>query len=149
MAGGCIMLLVWECGTECWSAGDWPGYLSVLSAAPGGEPANPLLDGRSSVERATPLLSGGGRELLPLTPAATINLCRASASLSTCTPAGTGEFRCCERLSVTFGFGPPSLMRGPAGSSTFSRASTSSDLKWSCILSARRNDVWVATNSAP
>ena len=136
MAGGGIMPLVWECGMECWSAGDWPGCRSDLSAALGGEPDSPLLCGRSSVERATPLLSGGGRELLPLTPAATISLCRASASLSTCTPAGTGEFRCCDKLSVTLGFGPPSLMRGPAGSSTFSRASTSSDLKWSCMVLA-------------
>lgn len=33
---------------------------------------------------------------------------------------------------MTFGFGPPSLIRGPAGSSTFSLASASNDLKCSC-----------------
>lgn len=85
---------------------------------------------------------------------ATICFCRWRASLSTLTPdaggfegagvgvgaaadavagagvdAGAGESRFCERLSVTFGLGPPSLIRGPLGSLTFSFASVSKDWK--------------------
>lgn len=50
--------------------------------------------------------------------------------------AGAGESRFCERLSVTFGLGPPSLIRGPLGSLTFSFASVNKDWKWSLNSSA-------------
>ncbi|KAI6875878.1 hypothetical protein KC323_g201 [Hortaea werneckii] len=52
-----------------------------------------------------------------------------TALLTRFNDAGAGESRFCERLSVTFGLGPPSLIRGPLGSLTFSFASVSKDWK--------------------
>lgn len=78
----------------------------------------------------------------PFVPAWTSSRCRARASLSIVTPV-VGDARFCwARLSITFGFGPPIFKRGPAGSSTFSFASASIDLKCSYVCVSTLQSGW-------
>ena len=105
--------------------GDWVDLLSPLIAGwSGGEPEFALLPGLASDEdRANPLIGGVGlwETCRPLTPAWTACLWRARASLSIEVP-GTEDSRCWDRLSITFGLGPPILSLGAEGPSTLSLA---------------------------
>lgn len=155
MAGGGIMPFVagGATGMALLGAGDCESSFSDLTAAPCGEPALAMLCGglgsrvgTCEPDRTAPFGVGAGRWLLcwPSTPAATICFWRSKASLSTVTP-GVSELRRCVRLSVTLGFGPPSLMRGPAGSSTLSLASASRAVKCACATSADQPDTYGQT----
>ena len=114
-------------------AGDCVAPFSSLTRPRIGELEFALLDGRAGsdvvVACDVPLVVGPWLVWRPLTPAWTIWRWRRSASLSTMTP-GAGDPRCWERLSMTFGFDAPSLILGPAGSSTFSLASAR--IVWKC-----------------
>ena len=134
-AGGGIMPFVrgWPFSMPLGGAGDPVDAFSAFTPVPKGEPELALLVGRvrsGTKPCVVPFTAGAIRDCCcPLTPACTICRCRARASLSTVIP-GTGEPRCCDRLSSTFGFGPASLRRCP-GSSIFSLASARRDLKCS------------------
>ena len=144
MVGGGIIPFVGGCstGSAAVSAGDCVDAVSLLTTFARGDPDRALLGGLTASPvgcepgRASPFVNG----CLLCTPFVadwTSCFCRASASSSTVTPrgagAGAGEVRFWDwdRLSITFGFGPPIFNRGPAGSSTFSRASDKRALKCS------------------